>query len=146
MGRKQSKFHRSATPHSLELQRLHVQYRFPGFSYQRISGEAIWRGKLQPRELSAVYELEVRYRLGKNPQVRVLSPPLVQKPPHVYPDGTLCLYWPKEWVWRGTCFIAETILPWAALWLYYYELWLDTGRWLGPSSHDQSSAQTTKQR
>lgn len=31
--------------------------------------------------------------------------------------------------------IAKTILPWTALWLYYYELWLDTGKWLGPSSH-----------
>jgi hypothetical protein len=31
--------------------------------------------------------------------------------------------------------IATTILPWTALWLYYYELWLDTGKWLGPSSH-----------
>ena len=33
--------------------------------------------------------------------------------------------------------IADTILPWAALWLVFYELWCDTGRWLGPSSHDQ---------
>jgi hypothetical protein len=144
MGRKRSNFHRSTAAHSLALQHLHIRHRFPGFSYQWASGEGIWRGELQPREMSAVYMLEIRYRLGKVPLVRVLSPPLARKPPHVYSDGTLCLYWPKEWGWRGTYLIAETILPWAALWLYYYELWLDTGKWLGPSSHDQISAQTTK--
>ncbi len=56
--------------------------------------------------------------------------------PHLYADGSLCLYWPKEWRWSRKAIIAETILPWAANWLLYYELWLDTGEWLGPSSHD----------
>jgi hypothetical protein len=35
--------------------------------------------------------------------------------------------------------IATTLIPWTALWLYYYELWLDTGKWLGPSSHASDS-------
>jgi hypothetical protein len=144
MGRKRSNFHKPAKAHGLALQQLHIQHRFPDFSYQWISGEGIWRGKLQPHELSAVYELEIRYRLGKIPQIRVLSPALESNAPHLYREGTLCLYWPKEWTWRGDCLIAETILPWAALWLYYYELWLDTGKWLAPSSHDRSPAPKTK--
>jgi len=56
----------------------------------------------------------------------------------VYADETLCLFWPDEWIWRGHELVAETIIPWTALWLYYYELWLDTGEWLGPSSHHPS--------
>ena len=32
--------------------------------------------------------------------------------------------------------IANTIIPWTGSWLFFYELWLDTGKWLGPSSHD----------
>jgi hypothetical protein len=144
MARKRNKFHRPTPAISLALQQMHIQHRFPGFSFAWVAGEGIWRGKLQPRDMSAVYELEIRYRLGNVPQVRVLSPALAPNAPHLYREGTLCLYWPREWVWRGNCLIAETILPWAALWLYYYELWLDTGKWLGPSSHDQSSAQTTK--
>jgi hypothetical protein len=27
--------------------------------------------------------------------------------------------------------IATTIIPWLALWLYYYEVWLATGHWEG---------------
>jgi len=27
--------------------------------------------------------------------------------------------------------IAITILPWASLWLLYYEIWLLTGEWCG---------------
>ena len=66
-----------------------------------------------------------------------------------YPDGSLCLYWPHEWWWRSDCIIAETIIPWTASWLYFYELWLDTGEWLGPSSHsapkrEQPNANTTE--
>ncbi len=67
--------------------------------------------------------------------MRVVRPQLVKGAPHLYADGSLCLYWPKEWQWAAHEAIAETLLPWAALWLYYYELWLDAGEWLGPSSH-----------
>ena len=30
---------------------------------------------------------------------------------------------------------AETIVPWACLWLYYYEVWHATGEWLGGGLH-----------
>ncbi len=53
---------------------------------------------------------------------------------HRYPDGSLCLYWPDEWGWTARESLAATIVPWTAFWLYYYELWLVTGEWLGPSS------------
>lgn len=92
-------------------------------------------GTLQPRVTSPAYCLRVSYRLGEIPRVRVLRPKLVDGAPHLYADGSLCLYWPKEWHWAPCEAIGETLLPWAALWLYYYELWLDTGEWLGPSSH-----------
>jgi len=29
----------------------------------------------------------------------------------------------------------ETIVPWACLWLYYYEVWHTTGEWLGGGLH-----------
>jgi hypothetical protein len=82
-----------------------------------------------------MYQVEIRYKLTDCPKVRVLKPPLLAKAPHRYGDGTLCLYWYKEWIWRRHLLIAETIIPWTALWLLYYELWMDTGEWLGPSSH-----------
>ncbi|MCB2160674.1 hypothetical protein KQH40_01155 [bacterium] len=124
------------------VQNFHIQKRFPQFSVHRSEGWTIWRGKLQPRVISPEYEIEIRYLLGKIPKVWVISPYLVDKPPHIYnKDKSLCLYWPKEWVWESNEFIATTIIPWVANWLYYYELWLDTGEWLGPSSHDNTPKQ-----
>jgi hypothetical protein len=57
--------------------------------------------------------------------------------PHRWPDGSLCLYWPKEWRWTGSESITSTIVAWTALWLEYYEIWQTLGVWLGPSSHDE---------
>jgi hypothetical protein len=31
-------------------------------------------------------------------------------------------------------YISETIVPWAALWLAFYEIWLDTDHWYGPEA------------
>lgn len=122
---------------SFELQNLQIQQRFPGnFLYKRERNGKIatWQGRLQPTELSPAYLVEVRYKIWETPQVRVLWPDLVPGALHLYPDGRLCLFWPKEWRWRRDQLIAETILPWTSLWLRFYELWLDTGTWLGPSS------------
>lgn len=123
----------------LAVQDLNLRRRFPGFGVRRAHGAYLWRGGLQPRPCSPIYRVEVRYRDDGVPSVRVLSPKLAPNAPHLYRGGTLCLYWPKEWRWHGDQLIADTILPWAASWLYYYELWLDTGEWLGPSSHDLSA-------
>lgn len=120
---------------NLGLQNLHLRHRFPGFTYRRERGVAVWRGTLQPSSLSPKYRVVVRYKLSSYPSVKVISPALVPKAPHLWRDGRLCLYYPKENPWRRDMLIATTILPWTALWLYYYELWLDTGKWLGPSSH-----------
>jgi hypothetical protein len=129
---------------TLALQSFHVRRRYPSFSYQRVGAEAVWRGVLQPRAISPAYRVEVRYRIDGIPCVRVLWPAIGIEAPHRYSDGTLCLYWHEEWIWHPNELIAETIIPWTALWLYYYELWLDTGEWLGTSSHQTESIKTER--
>lgn len=83
---------------------------------------------------SAPYEISIAYRLGGVPKARVLKPSVQPETPHRYGDGSLCLYWPAEWNWRGDRLIAQTIVPWTSHWLYLYELWQVTGEWLGPSA------------
>lgn len=117
------------------LQKFQMRQRFPGFSCHQKGEVIVWRGELQPRFSSPIYRIEVRCEKLSAPSVKVLSPPLATNPPHVYNDGSLCLYWPMEWQWSGKEIVALTILPWTALWLQLYELWLDTGEWLGSSSH-----------
>ena len=46
--------------------------------------------------------------------------------------------------------LAKTTVPWASRWLYYYELWLVTGKWLGGgiahSTNDKDIGVTPKNR
>lgn len=123
-----------ATP--MFVQDGHIRSKFAGFTHTRGAngGESVWHGTLQPSVGSPAYTVDVRYRVGSIPRVWVRSPLLRENAPHRYPDGHLCLYTPWEWNWLDSDLIAETLLPWAALWLYYYELWVDTGKWLGPET------------
>lgn len=121
---------------NLAIQDLNIRGKFPDFICNFNSGEAIWHGLLQPRFTSPKYMIEIRYKLKQTPKVWVLSPPLVPDAVHLYKEKNLCLYWPKEWSWQPNQLIAKTIIPWTASWLFFYELWLDTGEWFGPSSHD----------
>jgi hypothetical protein len=41
------------------------------------------------------------------------------------------LYYPKDNSYDGRTFIADTIIPWTAEWLYFYEKWLEDGIWWG---------------
>jgi hypothetical protein len=94
-----------------------------------------WHGALTPSPLSDAYETRIDYRFGTaRPKVWVLSPKLRKredalKIPHTFGDGSVCLHLPGGW--RPNLPIADTIVPWLALWLYHYESWLATGVWLG---------------
>lgn len=99
----------------------------------------VWTGSLQPTPFSRPYLLRLDYTLKKCPKIWVTNPPLEsrddQKPPHLYPGDRLCLFHPSYGEWSSDKFIADTIIPWASLWLYYYEMWLATGIWYGGGEH-----------
>lgn len=118
------------------IQQSAMHEKFPGFRFRGQGGLGIWKGELQPRELSPVYTVRIAYRPGVRswPKVRVLSPTLSKNAPHVYRSGDLCLFWPKDGNWSEEMFLADTIVPWTAEWLMFYELWEETGEWLGPES------------
>lgn len=92
-----------------------------------------WQGALQPSALSPAYTVSLTYKLGGPPRMHVLEPALDSghrlELPHVYESDRLCLYTPGDW--NGTMQLAATILPWTAEWLFHYEVWRSTDRWLG---------------
>lgn len=85
--------------------------------------------------MSPVYTVRVEYTLEAPPRVKVLEPPLDpghrERLPHVYSGDRLCLYDPRSGDWNRDMFLSDTILPWAAEWLFHYEVWKATGRWVG---------------
>lgn len=112
-----------------------MQRDFPAFHYQRDGGIPTWTGTFQPFETSPHYQIRVIYSVPKPPRVWVVSPSLLQNAPHRFPqDGSLCLYFPKDRSWTADDYLSETIVPWAALWLAFYELWLITDEWYGPEA------------
>ncbi|MFN8470057.1 MAG: hypothetical protein U0X20_31170 [Caldilineaceae bacterium] len=115
-----------------------MQRCFPGFRYRRRNcpRERIptWVGWLQPFGDSVAYQVKVEYRVPKQPQVWVIQPQLRPNTPHLYHDGSLCLYYPPDMSWHPSKLIATTILPWTAHWLGVYDCWCVTNQWCGPEA------------
>lgn len=101
-------------------------------------GSLIWVGQLRPTPLSQTYKVLVHLQKRKvetyviEPK-KLLMPVGETKLPHVYSTikQKLCLFFPDGREWNRSFLISDTIVPWASEWLYYYELWLITGDWLG---------------
>lgn len=127
---------------SLALQDLKLRSAFSQF-YRRHSPNPhiyIWEGKIHSGGLCEEYLVQILYNLRTGiPEVRILSPTLKERDgepiPHVYPGNRLCLYLPFSGEWCSNKFLADTVVPWISLWLFYYEAWLATGEWLGGGKH-----------
>jgi hypothetical protein len=96
---------------------------------------------IQPTPASRRYTIHLVYRSGEVPDVFVIAPALALHPeadilPHTYPGDKLCLHLPGEW--QPGMYIAHTTIPWTSEWLFYYELWVITGRWDGGGHEPQS--------
>jgi len=99
-----------------------------------------WSFQLQPTPLSRQYSLVLEYLRDQTPSIFIVEPDLNilangRDIPHMYDQqrGKLCLYLPGAWDSR--LLIAKTIIPWASLWLYFYEEWLFTNEWKGGGKH-----------
>ena len=100
---------------------------------------------VRPTPLSQEYVLKIRFekKTIESFEVFVLSPkPLKkaagqQKLPHVYNQNSqkLCLCLPAKKEWVPSMLLATSVVHWAIEWLYFYEMWLCTGEWLGGGEH-----------
>lgn len=101
-----------------------------------------WLGKVTPHEYARTYTLELFYKKNEVPKVWVREPDLIalangRRLPHTYDQETqrLCLYLPDCGFWTDKKPVASTVMLWACLWLFYFELWLVTGEWHGQGVH-----------
>ncbi|WP_306110151.1 hypothetical protein [Roseivirga thermotolerans] len=102
-----------------------------------------WTGKISPSTLGEEYDIKLVYQWGNHPDVFVINRELKlaadhYKLPHIYGSNenqSLCLYYRKGREWRDYMLIAKTIIPWTSEWLWFYENWLATGKWMGRGIH-----------
>lgn len=101
-----------------------------------------WDFDSRATPLGRAYKIRITYTVGVRPELTVLRPKLSElaggrRLPHVYRQEppVLCLYLPGTSEWTPSMFIARTIVPWTALWLFYFEYWLVTDEWKGGGMH-----------
>ena len=149
---------------SIEEQNRQIRAVFPDFKLRlNASWMGVWEGPLTP--IMRRYRIRVTYfrrrffdtwTLANNyASVRVVDPVIGldprktgEWPPHIYFNKAdpqyprLCLYDPKERFWSPDEYIAETIIPWASDWLFFFEGWLATGEWAGGGRHPERRSDT----
>lgn len=101
-------------------------------------GEVIFQYDGQELELDfRHYYLKVVYSKKVPPKVFVIKPEWPKVTKHLYKDKSLCLYKPINWQWQNDMQFDEDLFPNICTWLYHYEIWQDTGNWLGKEAiHD----------
>lgn len=117
----------------LEMSRL-KKY-FPFLNCTLRGNQLTCRGTITPSDGCDTYKIKLVYIRGRTPKVYVIDPPIEPHPKyHIYDGGHLCLYDPRESPWSPDMMVHETIIPWTAEWLVFYEIWKETGDWLGPEA------------
>lgn len=134
-------------PLTLAEQSYFLKTAFPQFAVKVNRTELRCIGELHPGNLSDNYTVKIVYSIPLRPKVHVLSPELrlakgCDRLPHVFDGNELCLYLAGEW--RPDLRISDYIIPWIALWLRFYEVWLGTGSWEGGGTHPEAPWQKSR--
>lgn len=105
-----------------------------------------WAGNIRPTPISKEYKVLITYRVLFPPKVWIIGDALEKLGavdfPHKYEVDInrkmvrICLY--RHLEFNSRTYLANTIIPWTVEWLYFYEMWLATGRWLGGGEHPEA--------
>ena len=108
-------------------------------------GRLTWRYSAMPFPLGRDYAVRIEFKQGGKPQIFVESPDLHalagdRRIPHLYQQKPpmLCLYLPRTYEWQSWMRLDQTIVPWTALWLFYFEEWLASDDWKGGGMHPEN--------
>lgn len=127
-----------------KLQQKKIEKHFDCFDCKVAGDKLTCKGKLKPDDTCEEYTVKIDYDLKKVPKVYIQHPQIeYNEEIHMYKkDNSLCLYYPQEAPWNNDKDVFDTIIPWTAEWLIYYELYKWCGVWLG-KSHAHSGAKNS---
>lgn len=108
------------------------------------AGRFTWRYSASPSPLSRDYDIRIEFKQGSVPEVFVDGPDLQalargRRIPHLYRQNPpwLCLYLPKTHEWQSWMLLDQTVVPWTAVWLFFFEEWLSSDDWKGGGVHPE---------
>ncbi|MDD3193046.1 MAG: hypothetical protein PHE47_04240 [Oscillospiraceae bacterium] len=126
-------------------QLIAIKQRFPESDVTIKNGALHWSGYMKPTAVSRIYHVVIDYKVRKRPVVRLCGDNIqgLDRPnfPHKFHTDyekkqvDLCLHLRYEFT--SSMLIADTIIPWAIEWLYFYEIWLATDTWCGGGKHPE---------
>jgi hypothetical protein len=103
-----------------------------------------WVYSVTPSPLSRDYDIRIEFAQGGRLGIFVEKPDLQalaggRRIPHLYQQvpPKLCLYLPKTYEWQSWMRLDQTVVPWSALWLFYFEEWLFSDDWKGGGMHPE---------
>ncbi|RPI19490.1 MAG: hypothetical protein EHM58_01390 [Ignavibacteriae bacterium] len=132
-----------AQPYKYELQVGNMRAKLPQFTAKKTPEGYDFIGVLNPR--GTEYKVQIKYRKNNHPVVFVLNP-VITTNKHRYTDGSLCIYKQPEFRWREDLLVCNYIVPLTCMWLHFYELYLEHGRWFGPEAEHDSGSDIRKKR
>jgi hypothetical protein len=115
------------------VQQQVVQQVFP-YCTTQVQGQVLLVDCLiQDPDYRSSYRLEVQYVSQRYHKVFVRHPKITPSVAiHMYPDASLCLYYPPDISPFRRLWVARDLIPMAALWVCHYEQWLINGNvWKG---------------
>ena len=136
MGKKRRGPPRPQAP-TLIQQEAALRQRHPWLQTRLEGGALVAEGLMRPSALSRTYRVRIRYEPGRFPKAEVLDPvPVRRLPEQCVPhtngaDSVPCLFTPRSRDWTRGRYLADSVVPWLAEWLIFYEGWRATGAWDG---------------
>jgi len=116
------------------IQQYYVEKHFPWLNTVVKDGKLLGKGKVKPKGCKKEYEILFIYDIKdtfRKERIFVLNDSQIQfgKTPHLYPENSLCLYYPKDLPKHLELNFID-VIPWISEWLVIYELWKKYGIWL----------------
>lgn len=128
---------------SLPKQAYLLKMRYPDSTSTIKDSILIWHAQIKPTALSRTYNIKLVYKKSFRPKIYLCGDYIRGIEKHDFPhhykikkngkEVELCLCLPCEF--DNSKIIADTLIPWAQEWLYYYEIWLITDKWIGGGHH-----------
>jgi hypothetical protein len=115
------------------VQQTMVEKLFPGCKIQVENQVLFLDFNIKDPDYKTEYYLQIQYISQSWFKVFVLKPKIKSSVIiHMYPDNSLCLYYPPDISPFRRLWIGKDLIPMAALWVCHYEQWLINGNiWKG---------------
>lgn len=110
----------------------------------------VWEYTYKSVSCGRQYTICLNYERGFAPRVWIVEPDFFKLTdlnfPHVYKEQSnmLCLYHPHDFQWHRNKDLIQTIILWSMLWIEFFEIFLETGKWYGPEANHNDNSSVPK--